>query len=138
MKTSDQSLRFSRLWLAIGWLLVLFVIYLSVTPAPVEIPGPEGDKAGHLLAYATLMAWFSQVYRVSSRRLQIACAFIALAVGLEFVQRYIGYRTFEIFDMLASAAGVLVGWAAAPPRGPAFLALAERRFQKRRNPAHGL
>jgi len=128
MMSSDQPLRFNKVWLAIGWLLVALVIYLSLTPQPLQIPGAEGDKVGHWLAYATLMLWFSQIYDMSLERLQVACALVALAIGLEFAQRYTGYRTFEIADMVAGAAGVCVGWCAAPPRGPAFLALFERHL----------
>jgi VanZ family protein len=125
---SDRLLRFNTLWLAIGWLLIFFVVYLSLTPQPLEIPVQEGDKIGHTLAYAVLMLWFSQLYSPPRKRLQVGCALIALAVGLEFAQRYTGYRTFEIADMVAGGAGVMIGWCVAPPRGPAFLALLERQL----------
>ena len=124
----DQSLRFGRLWLAIGWSLVLLVVYLSLTPRPLEIPVEEGDKVGHMLAYAALMLWFSQLYFVSWKRLQVGCSLVALAIGLEFAQRYTGYRTFEVADMVAGGVGIVIGWCLAPPRGPAFLAYLERHL----------
>jgi len=63
---SDQSgqlrFRYRTLWLVMGWALVLAIVYLSLTPHPIEIQVEEGDKMGHLLAYGTLMLWFAQLY----------------------------------------------------------------------------
>ena len=36
-----------------------------------------------------------------------------MGIGLEFVQGALGYRTFDLFDMLANSLGVLIGWAVA-------------------------
>lgn len=122
----NGDLKRRPLWLAIGWALMLLVIYLSLIPAPPSIPGEEGDKIGHVLAYATLMMWFSQLYAGLPRRLLLALAFVALGIALEFVQRETGYRTFEIADMVADSVGVAVGWLVAPPRTPNALQLLER------------
>lgn len=122
----NDDLKRRPLWLAIGWALILLVIYLSLIPAPPSIPGEEGDKIGHVLAYATLMMWFLQLYAGLPRRLVLALAFVALGIALEFVQRDTGYRTFEIADMVADSVGVAVGWLAAPPRTRNALRLLER------------
>jgi hypothetical protein len=49
-----------------------------------------------------------------------------MGVALEFVQRGLGYRTYDELDMLANAVGVLVGWAAAHACGPQLFARIER------------
>jgi VanZ family protein len=128
LKPELQTLHFVRLWLAVGWVLVFVVVYLSLTPQPFDLPGKESDKIGHVLAYATLMLWFSQLYADAWRRVRLSCALVALGVGLEFAQRYTGYRSFELADMVAGAAGVAAGWCVAPPRGPAFLAYVDRHL----------
>jgi VanZ family protein len=110
-----------RLWLALGWGLVLLVIYLSLTPAPVQIEVEQGDKFGHIFAYAALMSWFANLYETPVRRLQFAIGFVALGVALEFAQRETGYRTFEVADMAADAVGVIAAWLFAPPRIPNYL-----------------
>ena len=115
------TLKLRPLWVALGWLLVLFVIYVSITPDPVQLPVAEGDKFGHVLAYATLMSWFANLYELPARRVQFAIGFIALGVALEFVQRWSGYRSFEVADMAAGATGVALGWLVAPPRIPNYL-----------------
>jgi hypothetical protein len=72
------------------------------------------------------MSWFANLYSGFARRAGFAAGFIALAVTLEFVQRWTGYRSFEVSDMVAGALGVAAGWATAPPRLPNYLSLAER------------
>ncbi|HZM35842.1 MAG TPA: VanZ family protein [Burkholderiales bacterium] len=71
------------------------------------------DKVGHLLAYAALMFWFSQLYLSRSLRLIHAAIFLLMGIGLEVLQGISGLRTYEIMDMLANTAGVLLGWLAA-------------------------
>ena len=72
-----------------------------------------GDKLGHLLAYGLLMFWFCQLYRSGKARLAHAVAFLAIGVGLEFLQGISGLREDDLVDMLANALGVAAGWAAA-------------------------
>ena len=126
----EAALRVRRFWLLLGWMLVFFVIYLSLTPEPVQVPMEQGDKFGHVLAYAALMSWFANLYNGSARRMQFAIGFIALGVALEFVQRWTGYRSFELADMAADAAGVAAGWVFAPPRIPNYLHATEKLFQR--------
>jgi VanZ family protein len=118
------------LWLLLGWMLVLLVIYLSLMPDPVTLPIREGDKLEHAFAYFVLMSWFANLYARMSVRASFAAGFIALGVLLEFVQLWTGYRSFEVSDMTAGALGVAAGWVAAPPRLP-NLFLAESPWHRR-------
>ncbi len=110
-------LRFDPLWRVIGWGLIAAVVWLSLTPTPLEVPVEQGDKLGHLAGYALLMFWFAQIDRMPAQRLRWAIGLIALGIGLEFAQSFTAVRAFELLDMLADAAGVLLGWLIAPPRG---------------------
>jgi VanZ family protein len=121
-----RSITLRRVWRAIGVGLVMSVIWLSLTPRPIEVPIAQGDKLGHVAAYATLMLWFAQLDARYRARASYALAFVALGVALEFAQRLTGYRSFDINDMVAGAVGVLLGWVVAPPRGPDVLALLDR------------
>ena len=109
LKHARKNLRWFKLWSAIGWLIIAAVIYLSLTPDPIEIDIKEGDKLGHILAYFVMMIWFSQLYL---RRIHawLASGFNALGVAWEYVQGWSGYRDFEYMDMLADAIGVTVAW----------------------------
>jgi VanZ family protein len=107
-------------------MLVLGIVYESLTPAPVELRVEQGDKVLHAMAYLALMSWFSNIYEGGRERLAAAVGCVALAVGLEFAQRLTATRTFEVTDMAASAAGVIAGLLLAPPRLPNYLHLAEK------------
>jgi VanZ family protein len=110
------------LWLAIGWGWATTIVWLSLTPSPPTIDLAQGDKLGHFLAYGALMFWFCQPYPAPRTRLAYAIGFAALGVALEFVQRALGYRTYEPFDMAANALGVALGWAAALAAGRSLAA----------------
>ena len=119
-----------RFWRAIGFALIAGVIWLSLTPHPLDIDVPQGDKVGHFLAYGVLMFWFAQLSWARRERIRYAAGFVALGIALEFAQRLTGYRVFEISDMAANAVGVLFGWFASPPRGPDLICLVERMLPR--------
>ena len=80
-------------------MLVLLVVVLSLVPSPALLPATQGDKFMHLFAYAVLMSWFVNLYPVTTRQAGIAAGFIVLGIALEFIQRWTGYRTFDMADM---------------------------------------
>jgi len=123
------ELKARRLWLTVGWMLVLLVIYLSLTPAPLEVPIEQGDKLSHMVAYLTLTSWFANLYECPAQRVGFALGFAVLGVGLEFLQGWTEYRSSEGADMVASSTGVAVGWVLAPPRLPHYLFAAERLWR---------
>lgn len=105
-------LRLPILYLSLGWLYILFIFYICLTPQPpVILTFDESDKLEHLGTYSILMFGFCQVYRSRSWRLFHALCFISMGIGIEFLQRYGGQRSFEVADMCANAAGVMLGWA---------------------------
>ncbi len=105
----ERNLRYGRLWLLLGWGWAAIIVYLSLVPSAPSLPVEGGDKLEHFAAYALLMLWFVQLYRNGSR-LAFALGFVAMGVGLEFVQELTPTRTFEVRDMLADAVGVVVAW----------------------------
>ncbi|MDO8810760.1 MAG: VanZ family protein [Gallionella sp.] len=100
-----------RVWLAIGWLWVALVFYLSLMqhpPEPIHFDGV--DKLEHALVYAMLMLWFCQVYVERRMRIKLMLSFVAMGVGIEILQGISGYRHFEYTDILANSTGILIGW----------------------------
>ena len=110
MNEMNPVYRYQKLWLAIGYGLIVLVIYLSVSSHPplpdVEIP--FFDKIGHVSAYFVMMAWFSQIYHVKKQRFIYALIFIVLGVAMEFLQSLDPARMFEVADMVANTAGVVL------------------------------
>jgi VanZ family protein len=98
---------------AAGWAWAGAIVWLSLTPAPPRVEFSHGYEIGHFLGYGLLMFWFCQLYPRRPARIAYAALFIAMGVGLEFLQGQFGYRTYDVLDMFANSAGVLLGWAAA-------------------------
>lgn len=119
------ELRWATLWLAIAWTLVATVIVLSLVRLGATPPRAHSDKVGHVLAYATLMFWFGQIYARAGAKLFIAIGLALMGVALEIAQEFTGYRTFEYPDIAANTTGVVVGWLIGPPRGPNLLVKVE-------------
>ena len=101
-------------FVALGWALVAFVVWGSLTPSPpsFDMHFDQADKLEHAFAYASIMFWFAQLYARKPVRLAYAIGFVALGIALEFIQGQVG-RDFELADMAADAAGVALGWTAA-------------------------
>lgn len=118
MTPSAARARLRRIWIIIGWIGVGVVVYFSLMPRPPELDVVQGDKIQHLLAYTSLMLWFAQVMTTPPSRRLTGVLLVILGVGLEFAQSLTGYRFYSYGDMAANAAGVLLGWALSPPRGP--------------------
>jgi hypothetical protein len=120
-------LRHRRAWIVIGLSFVLLVIYLSLTPHPIDAPSWMNFKLGHILAYAWLMFWYAQVYHSSGPRAAIGFALLAMGIGLEYVQGMVG-RDFAYSDMRDDGIGIAIGLTLAlTPLGRA-LELVERKW----------
>ncbi len=107
---ADPELKFLRFWQGIGWLLVLFVIFVTLMPKPPQLPFPDflsWDKVAHTLVYACLMSWFLQAF---ASPIIWSTFLLLLGVILEFLQNWFGYRSLEFGDMIANSIGLLAGW----------------------------
>ena len=113
MTTVKNTLNYKKLWLFVGYLLVLVIIYSSLTSDPVTIEVRFFDKYAHTLSYFLLMGWFVQIYHSRKTLLLFAMLFVCMGIGLEFLQGLTGYRQFDTYDMLANTLGVLIALIAA-------------------------
>ena len=124
--TLDAKLRLRALWVAGGWLIAALIVWLSLIPSPPKIDIVEGDKLEHIVAYGVLMFWFCQLYARAGPRLGYAMAWVAMGIAIEFAQRAVGYRSFEVLDMVGDAIGVLAGWIVAAVTGAQLFTRLER------------
>ena len=120
------ELKWFRLWLVLGVGMIAAVFYLSLTPG--DIPGEHYDKILHAATYATMMAWFIQLFRGARSYLLLALGFVAMGAFIEVLQGFHPMRYFDVLDMLANAAGVLLVWALSGTRLRECLRWVERRF----------
>ena len=98
-----------RIWLLLGWGMVVSVFVLSLIPLDVDL-GEGRDKLAHFVAYGSMVFWFAMLFEGRARQAAIAIAFAAMGVAIEFLQGMTGYRTFDVADMIANGIGAALGW----------------------------
>lgn len=133
MFEKNPDLKYRRLWLFVGYSLVAYVIYSSLTPSPIHVDVNFFDKYAHTFGYFVLMGWFMQLYHVRKNILQCGVLLILMGISIEFIQDLTGYRFFDIYDMMANTAGVLLAWSLSKTPFPQVLSYFERKllsFQK--------
>lgn len=109
-----RHLRFKRVWIAFGLLLVSGVTYASVASVPKEVTTLVfNDKLTHVAVYACLMGWFSQIFRHDLTRVLFVVLLSTMGIAIEFAQAATPTRQFEILDMVANTSGVILAWALA-------------------------
>lgn len=125
-----SPLRLKKLWLSIGWSLVIAVIILSLIPPPPPIMPSitYGDKIQHFVAYFILMGWFAQLYHTPQQRLQYMVGFLLLGGLLELLQGVNGIRTADWIDMFANSFGVCLAWQLTKKRFTNVLTSFEQKY----------
>jgi VanZ family protein len=112
LRAALRDFRRPRLWLGIwgfGWLLC--IVLSLIHPPRIDIDVPDGDKLGHLFAYALLSAWAVWIFASARSHRRAALALCALGVALELAQgAFTDYRMMDPWDGVADALGVLAGW----------------------------
>lgn len=111
--SSHLPLRHPRVWLAVGWGLVVLAILASLLPAQKLPSVGGGDKLHHAAAYMLLSLWFSGIYP-KSRYVHIGVGLFLLGVAIEWAQGAMRFgRESDPFDMFANAIGIAAGLLAA-------------------------
>lgn len=112
MQLNPPRQPYRRIWLLLGWGMVVSVVVLSLIPIEVDL-SENRDKYAHFIAYGSMTFWFAMLFPGWARRIAIMVAFAAMGVAIEYLQRMTGYRTFDVADMAANAMGAGLGWALA-------------------------
>lgn len=101
-------LRFPRLWMALGWLLLAGVCAGTLVPARAISAITINDKLQHAGSYFVLMLWFAGMFE---RRRHIPIAIILAVLGflLDLAQLATATRDFDMHDVAADTAGVALG-----------------------------
>jgi VanZ family protein len=101
-------LRYPRLWLVGGWLLIGLAVIASLSPAR-DLPHVSGgDKMHHFIAYFSMTLWFAGIYP-RSQYVWIGIAMVALGALIEGAQGAMGLgRQADLRDIVANTSGVTV------------------------------
>ena len=126
----EKELRYKGIWRSIGYLIALSIIVLSLIPNPERItPFSASDKLLHVLAYAFSMFWFGLCFN-RDKLLIIGAGLIILGIILEIIQGQTGYRTMNLYDIIANCLGVFIGLILSFSRVSRSLQHIEKRFLK--------
>ena len=128
MKVENPELRYRKLWLIIGYMLIALVIFLSLTSSPVRINThlPYQDKLFHALAYFSLTFWFMQIYHIRHHVFRWIMFFLCLGLLMEYLQGFEPERYSEVGDMVANTLGVAAALALSRTQLRFMLARLER------------
>jgi VanZ family protein len=128
MKAENPELRYRKLWLIIGYMLIALVIFLSLTSSPVRINThlPYQDKLFHALAYFSLTFWFMQIYHIRHHVFRWIMFFLCLGLLMEYLQGFEPERYSEVGDMVANTLGVAAALALSRTQLRFMLARLER------------
>jgi len=119
--SSMHAFRWGKIWLLVGWLMVLAVVILSLLPRtqvsslhPLSVSSVWAKLFWrgltlHICAYFGLMLWFCQLYR-RDKHFRLVFSFVMLGAVLEFVQGVTGFRSCDSLDLAANGLGVFAAW----------------------------
>ncbi|MFH0845765.1 MAG: VanZ family protein, partial [Pseudomonadota bacterium] len=113
-----RPLRFLKLWLTMGWILVAIVICLLLIPvSQVDLPEIRGmDQVAHLTLYGIMMFWFGLIYLPDREYKKLGACLILLGILIEFIQGFTSYRSMQLMDMFSNTIGVSLGFLLARTR----------------------
>lgn len=128
-RPAPSKLRYSKLWWAIGWLILGLVIYGSLEkPARPDMPFAVSDKLIHFSAYWLMTLWFAGVLQ-RRRYPWLAVALFALGGVIELLQGAMGFgRDADWRDLLANTLGIATALAVAYAGLGSWIAVIERRL----------
>lgn len=124
-----RSLRYFKLWRALGRALVVAMLVVALVPAPAAIGAvPFGDKIGHAAGFAVLVLWYGQIYDRGADRLRCVAGAIAFGALIELLQALVPYRSADLFDLGADALGAVLGLSLLQTPLGVVLSRLERQF----------
>ena len=121
-----RPLRYRRLWLALGVLMLIGILVVCLVPGVSDPTFAGIDKVEHLLAWLIVSSWFAAL--LERRALpMLAGALIALGIGIEFAQEFMALgRQGDWRDVVANAVGVFGGITLAAWNRESWLARLEK------------
>ena len=111
MSPPVEAPHLAGLWWALGWALVLFILYATLAPSMYVPDLHLNDKVEHATAFFGMTFWFGGLVR--RQRLWILGVLMsALGAAIEVAQGTMGLgRDMDIHDWIADSCGVLIALA---------------------------
>ena len=105
----SARLRWHRVWIVLGALIMGWTLWMALTPDPgISLPFAYGDKLLHAITFTCLMGWWGNIYRARRPRAWAALGCLAFGIFIELAQWFDPPRDADAFDVLADGIGILV------------------------------
>lgn len=108
-----NKMHYKKFWIILGLLWIALVFYLCLrheVQSPNYVPFiPYQDKWLHIASYLFLGWWFGRIFKRQKELFSVFFALVVMGILIEFLQKMVGYRTFEYGDMVANAVGCILG-----------------------------
>lgn len=101
--------RLAPMWFVLGIGLLVAGMVVALLPGPAAAPFSYNDKAMHALGFMGFMVWFCGLVR-PRHTVWVALALLGYGVLMEWLQSFTTVRQADVFDLVADAAGILLGW----------------------------
>ena len=124
----DPRLSKKYWWLTVGiswWALI--AVFSLISPPQITMPD-NIDKLYHAFSYSVLMGWWLQLFPQPRTRTLLAVVFVLFGVAIEVLQSFHPLRHFDVWDMLANSAGILLAWLLGKTSLDQLLYRFEKRF----------
>ena len=88
-----KKLRYKNFWLVMGFTMITFVVYQTLTSSPLGTGIRISDKVLHITGYFGMMGWFIQIFHDKKQKILLATGFISMGIMLEFIQGWGRYTS---------------------------------------------
>ncbi|MDW2983033.1 MAG: VanZ family protein [Rhodanobacter sp.] len=106
---TPTRLRWHRAWSVLGGAIMLWVLWMALTPDPgITLAFPYGDKLLHAATFTCLMGWWGNVYSERRSRSWAALGCLAFGIFIEFAQWLDPPRDADALDVLADGVGIVI------------------------------
>jgi VanZ family protein len=111
VNAQTQQPQLAGLWWALGWAMVLFILYATLAPSTYVPDMHMNDKLEHATAFFGMTFWFGGLVR-RQRFWVLGALMSALGAAIEVAQGTMGLgRDMDIHDWIADTCGVLIALA---------------------------
>jgi VanZ family protein len=130
---TSRRLRWHGAWVALGWAIMAFVLWMALMPDPgITLSFTYGDKLLHASTFCGLAGWWGNVYRSRRARGWIALGCLVFGAFIEFAQSLDPPRDASAWDLLADVVGIVLALLLLRTPLARVLAGIEASFERRR------
>ena len=96
------------MWRLAFGVCLLAVLVLALAPADMPMPGTGWDKSNHMLAFSVMSLLGKRA--LPGRTMALLAGLLAYGALIEGLQSFAPNRSANWHDLLADAAGLVLGW----------------------------